>query len=309
MKRETLKKLKNAVGKRIIGKDKLIDEVIITLISGGHILLEDVPGVGKTKLARAFSESCDMSFSRIQLTPDTLPGDIVGSSIFDRNKGEFKTVLGPIAANIVLADELNRTGPKTQAALLEAMEEEQVTLDGVSYTMPKPFFVIATQNPVGSMGTYPLPEAELDRFMMKRSVGYPKDEDAVRLGRSFLEGALDEAVEPVMSAEDIMLIRDEVKRVTVSDELISYVVAVIEATRLNKDVICGCSPRASLDLLRASQARAYMEGREFVIPEDVYDMAPCVLSHRLILSSEAKMNRKSGEGIIKDILSTQPIPR
>ncbi len=306
---EKIDKLRESINRRIIGKESLIDELMVALFSGGHVLLEDVPGVGKTSIAKALSESFDLSFKRIQLTPDTLPGDITGSSIFDRNTGTFKTVLGPVNAQIVLADELNRTGPKTQAALLEAMEEKQVTIDGTTFPLPDPFFVIATQNPLGAMGTYPLPEAELDRFMMKRSVGYPEREDADILCRNYISGTLSLELEPVMNADDIIRIREEVKTVTVSDELIHYANSIIEGTRKDKEVMCGASPRASLDLLRASQAKAYMAGRSYVIPEDIYDMSLSVLPHRIVLSSEARMNRRTGESVVKQALNNTSVPK
>lgn len=305
---QKINELKKAINKCIIGKEKVTELVISALIAGGHVLLEDVPGVGKTSMAKALAKALDMSFKRIQLTPDTLPSDIMGSTVYDRNTGEFKSKIGPVNANIVLADELNRTSPKTQAALLEAMEEKQVTIDGTTYTLPDPFFVIATQNPIGAMGTYPLPDAELDRFMMKLSVGYPSSEDALIMGKSFLNKDLGENITAVMNRDDILRIRNEVEKISISDELISYAMSLIEATRNDKDVICGCSPRASLDLLKAAEATAYIRERDYVIPEDIYDMAVCVLSHRIVLSSEAKMNRQTGETVAKRILADMPIP-
>ena len=301
--------LRENISRRIVGKQELIANLVTALLAGGHVLIEDVPGVGKTTLARSLAESIEGSFSRIQFTPDTLPSDVTGMSVYNAATGEFTTVLGPVNANIVLADEINRTSPRTQSALLEAMEEQQLTVDGVSYPIPDPFMVIGTQNPSTSVGTYPLPEAQLDRFLMKLAVGYPADEDARDMARRFLDGAFEGRLAPVLTAEEVVRAQDDVRKTLVSDEIIAYVTGIVKKTRQLKEVRCGASPRAALDLLRACQARAYMEGRDFVIPEDVMAMAETVLSHRLMITAEGRMNRVTGEEIIRRILREVKVPQ
>ncbi|MBQ4307570.1 MAG: MoxR family ATPase [Lachnospiraceae bacterium] len=297
------------IARRIVGKEELIEKLVIALLAGGHVLIEDVPGVGKTTLARSLAESIEGSFARIQFTPDTLPSDVTGMSVYNAGTGEFTTVLGPVKANIVLADEINRTSPRTQSALLEAMEEQQLTIDGVSYPIPDPFMVIGTQNPSTSVGTYPLPEAQMDRFLMKLTVGYPSDEDARAMARRFLSGEFEESLKPVLSAEDIVTAEKSVREVTVSDEIVGYVSEIVKRTRKQQEVKCGASPRASLDLLRACQAKAYVSGRDYVIPEDVLAMAEAVLPHRLMITAEGRMNRVTGEEIIRRILREVKVPQ
>lgn len=300
--------LKENIARRIVGKDELIGYVVTALLAGGHVLLEDVPGVGKTTLAKALADSLQCSFARIQFTPDTLPGDVVGMSIFNAKTGEFETVMGAVAHQIVLADEINRSSPKTQSSLLEAMEERQVTIDGKTYPLPDPFMVIATENPMDSIGTYALPESQLDRFMMKLSVGYPSEKGALEMANRFLSGQLQEEIRPVLTAGDVTAMKTEAAKVLVHDELVKYISEIIAETRLTDEVRYGASPRAALVLIRASQARAYVNGRDYVIPEDVRDMAQVVLPHRLVLTSEAKMARQTGADVIRHILTRVRIP-
>lgn len=303
MQNEILTALKQNIAKHIVGKETLIEQLLICLLAGGHVLLEDVPGVGKTTLAKALADSIDCSFSRIQFTPDTLPSDVVGMNIYNIQDGTFRLVKGAIAGQIVLADEINRTSPKTQASLLEAMEERQITIDGTTIPLEEPFMVIATENPMDAVGTYALPEAQLDRFMMKLSVGYPDEGAAKDMARRFLEGSLKEKLVPVAAAPQILEMKQEVEKVLVHDDIISYVTEVIRLTRVQEEVRYGASPRASLVLLRASQARAYLEGRDFVIPEDVYAMAQVVLPHRLELTVQARMAKVTGHQVITKVLS------
>ena len=305
---EKIALLKSNIEKRIVGKGDLIDKVIIAFISEGHVLLEDVPGVGKTSLVKSLADSIALSFSRIQCTPDTMPGDITGVSVYNRKSESFEVIPGPLMHNIVLADELNRTTPKTQSALLEAMEEKKVTIDGKTLSLPEPFMVIGTQNPLESAGTYPLPEAQLDRFMMKLSVGYPDTEGSVNMADRFLEGTLHEETEPVLNGSDIIDIREQVKGVKVNDKLVSYAVMIVEATRTASEFSCGASPRALLSVLRCAQAQALYKGRDYCIPEDILTAAMLALPHRLILTSQARMDRSSQYQILKGITNHIKVP-
>lgn len=299
---EKVAKLRGSMQQRIVGKEQVIDRLIVSLLAGGHVLLEDVPGVGKTSLAKALSDSLSLSFSRIQCTPDTTPSDITGFSVYDQGTSSFKVLPGPIVNNIVLADELNRTSPKTQSALLEVMEEHRVTIDGNQIPVPEPFMVIATQNPSEMAGTYPIPESQMDRFMMKLSVGYPDTQASVDMAGRFLEGQLHGRIEPVLSAEDILDMRKEAQKVTVADSLRLYAVNIVEATRKNADIACGASPRALLAMLRCSQAIAYMDDRDYCVPEDIAKAAALSLPHRLVLTTEAKMNRVTKDHLITLII-------
>lgn len=302
MQQEKIEALKNNINKKFVGKEKITENVIIALLAGGHVLIEDVPGVGKTTLAKSLAMSIDGLFSRIQLTPDTLPTDIVGTSMYSAKNEEFLVVKGPVFCNILLADEINRTSPKTQSALLEAMEERQVTLDGTTYELPEPFMVAATENPTDQIGTYPLPEAELDRFMMKLSIGFPGREEHKRLAERFLKGELEEDCRPVISSDDVVLMKNEVKDVICNPDIVEYSLSVIEKTREVKELVYGLSPRAGLDLIRASQAYAYINGRDYVVPEDVVSMSKVCLPHRLILTTEAHISRYTGDQIITEVL-------
>ena len=287
----------------IIGKREVLELVIVALISEGHILLEDVPGVGKTTLANALAHTIHSGFSRIQFTPDTLPSDITGMTIYNMQNGQFELVKGQIMNHIILADEINRTSPKTQASLLEAMEERQVTVDGKSYQLPQPFMVIATQNPIDYLGTYNLPEAQLDRFLMKISIGYPDKQSEIKMVQAFLEDSKWKQIDYVVEEADIIAMIKEVQLVKVHPDLIDYLLRLVEETRNNSAINLGASPRATLALSRSSQALAYMNGRDFVIPDDIRKMVIPVLAHRLVLSSEAKLNKQTPEKLLKVILS------
>ena len=300
--RENIIGLKKCMEERIVGKGDVIDKVIATLIAGGHVLLEDVPGVGKTTLAKALSDAIAVSFARIQCTPDTTPSDITGFSLYDSKTNEFKVMEGPVVNSIVLADELNRTSPKTQAALLEVMEEHKVTIDGKDIPVPQPFMVIGTQNPSEQAGTYPLPESQLDRFMIKISVGYPKTSASLNMAKSFLEGTLHAKTTPVLSGKDILDMRLEVEKVSIHDDLLSYAVKIVESTRSNPEVAVGASSRALLSMLRYAQALAYVDERDYCIPEDIANAAITTLPHRIVLTTQAKMGRVEKEFVVKQIL-------
>ncbi len=295
-------KLKGNIEKRIVGKGDVIDKVITALLAGGHILLEDVPGVGKTKLAKALADSLSLSFSRIQCTPDTMPSDITGISIYNKETGTFSALPGPVLNNIVLADELNRTSPKTQSALLEVMEEHRVTIDGNALDVPEPFMVIGTQNPQEMAGTYPLPEAQLDRFIMKLSVGYPESDASREMAKRFLGGILHGETKAVLSAKDITDMKQDVSEITVHDNLVAYATDIVDATRNKPEISVGASPRALLSMIRVSQALAYLSDRTYCIPEDISKAAELTLPHRLILTGEARLSRITGDELLKDIM-------
>ena len=292
----------------IVGKREVIEYTIITLLAGGHLLLEDVPGVGKTTLAKSLAQTIDCGFTRIQFTPDTLPSDVTGLSIYNMQTGQFEYSKGAIMNNIILADEINRTSPKTQASLLEAMEERQVTVDGVTYPLPRPFMVIATQNPVDYLGTYNLPEAQLDRFMIKISIGYPSLADEQMMADRFLNKKLTRKLEPVADRETIIKMQEEAAEVKVNRDLINFITRFIHETRRDSNIALGASPRAGLALIRAAQARAYTRGRAYCIPDDIIDLIVPVIAHRIILSPEAKLAKIKTEKILKDILSKIPVP-
>lgn len=303
-----MKKIVDNMSKIIVGKEMASKLMVIALAAEGHILLEDVPGIGKTTMAYAMAKSVGLSFNRIQFTPDILPSDITGFTVYNQKINDFEFRSGNIMSNIILADEINRTSPKTQASMLEAMEEKQVTVDGKTYKLPKPFMVIATQNPVEYMGTYPLPEAQLDRFLMKISIGYPtKAEEASILFRFQKSNPLRQ-LEPVATSDELNELQTFVKDVRVDESLASYIVDLISATRRHEHVALGCSPRASISLFRAAQAAAAYDGRDYVVPEDIRDLAVPVLSHRLILKQEAKIKRITNENIIHEIVKRQIIP-
>ncbi|HBZ03489.1 MAG TPA: magnesium chelatase [Lachnospiraceae bacterium] len=301
--------LKDNIYKGFVGREEVVENVITVLLSGGHILIEDVPGVGKTTLAKLIARSVDVSLARIQFTPDTLPSDITGVSVFDDATSDFRVIKGPIHNNIVIADEINRASPKTQSALLEAMEEKQVTIDGKSFVLEEPFMVIATENPAEQIGTYPLPEAEMDRFMMKISIGYPDMDNQMILARKYLDGILDEEVTPVLSSSDIMNMREEVKSVIMTDEVIKYALSIVDRTRIMSELEYGLSPRAGLDLLIAGKAHAYIAGRDYVIPEDIIDMSKVVLPHRMVLTTQSLMNRYTADQLINEVLEKTVRPK
>lgn len=292
----------------IIGKKSTIKLALISLICNGHVLIEDVPGVGKTSLVSSLAKSVNCSFKRIQFTPDILPSDITGFSIFNQKTSEFEYRPGAIISQIVLADEINRTSPKTQASLLEAMEENQVTVDGITYQVPKPFMVLATQNPVEYLGTYPLPEAQLDRFFMKITIGYPTAGEESQILSRFKDSKPLEKLLPVAESSDILNIQEQVKRVHVDKSLNNYIVEIVSQTRKHPDVALGASPRGSLALFRSAQAWAFYNERSYVIPDDIKKMAIPVLSHRLMLKQEAKLKKVIAEDIIQRIVNNTNVP-
>lgn len=296
------------VNKVIVGKNDVATLSLVALLAEGHVLLEDVPGVGKTMLVRALAKSLDCDFKRIQFTPDLLPSDITGISIYNPKELEFEFRPGPVFGNIVLADEINRTSPKTQSSLLEGMEEMSVTVDGITMTLPEPFFVMATQNPIEYEGTYPLPEAQLDRFILKLKMGYPLIEDEVDMLDRVMESNPIDKITAVMSKEELISIREEVKRVYVARSIQRYIIDLITTTRNHPSIYLGVSPRGSIALMKASKAYAYVQGRDYVLPDDVKYLAEYVLSHRIILTAEAHYEKIASEEIINSIVKNVNIP-
>jgi len=292
----------------IVGKWSAVNLAVISLLSQGHLLIEDVPGVGKTMLARSLAKSLGCSFGRLQFTPDMLPSDITGVSVYNQATREFEFVPGPIMAQIVLIDEINRATPKTQAALLEAMEERQVTVDGVTHPLPHPFMVLATQNPIEYEGTYSLPEAQLDRFLLRIKLGYPDLKDEIEiLDRQQFSHPVDD-LEPVATVEDLLQAQEAIKSVFVSPVIKEYIVRLVQKTRSHNDIFLGASPRGSLTLFRAGQARAAIFGRDFVLPDDIKAIAPGALSHRLILSPSARLRNVAAEEVLQTALEEVPMP-
>jgi len=303
-----LKHILHNVEKVIVGKRDSIELVLMTLACRGHALIEDVPGVGKTSMVSALARSVNGSFKRIQFTPDIMPSDITGFSAFNPRTGDFEYRPGAVMSQFILADEINRTSPKTQSSLLEVMEENQVTVDGNSYPVPEPFIVLATQNPVEYLGTYPLPEAQLDRFFMKISLGYPTAEEESRMMERFREGNPMTTLAPAAEGESIIAIQKLVEHVYVSGEINNFIVNITRYTREHSDVVLGASPRASLCLFKAAQAWALYNERDFVAPDDVLKMAPHVLEHRIILKQEAKLRKTTALDIVKGALATVAAP-
>jgi MoxR-like ATPase len=303
-----LSSLRTELGRVILGKAEAIDHVLVALVAGHHLLMEDVPGVGKTTLAKALARCFSGEFRRVQFTPDLLPSDILGSSVLNQKDGTFFFREGPIFANVLLADEINRASPRTQSALLEAMSERQVSSDGVTRPLPAAFLVVATQNPVEFHGTYPLPEAQLDRFGLRIELGYPGAEQELDVLYSQTERHPVEAVEAVVSADEVVALQTEARHVRVDPSVGRYVVALAEATRRHASVRLGCSPRGSLMLFRAAQARALLDGRTFVVPEDVKVEAVPVLAHRLGLETKARYTGVSKEDVVREILDGTPVP-
>jgi MoxR-like ATPase len=301
-------KIIDNVEKVIIGKRQVIHLIILALLTEGHVLIEDVPGVGKTMLARAIAKSIGCSFRRIQFTPDMLPSDITGVSVFNQKTREFEFRPGPVMANIVLADEINRATPKTQSALLEAMEERQITVDGVTYALESPFLVFATQNPIEYEGTFPLPEAQVDRFMMRVSLGYPAEEQEIAILDAQRYDHPIRHLEQVIALDELMAAQEHVKHVYVSDLMKEYIVHLVGETRRHPDVYLGASPRGSLALYKTARALAATMGRDFVIPDDIKALAVPTLAHRLILSPSARLKNVDQETIIQEILDSVPVP-
>jgi len=292
----------------IVGKREVVVKCLVAIVARGHVLLEDVPGVGKTMLVRALARTLDLQFRRIQFTPDLLPSDILGVSIYNRQTAQFEFRPGPIVGNLVLADEVNRTSPRTQAALLEAMEEEKVTVDGTTHPLPRPFFVMATQNPVEYEGTYPLPEAQLDRFMFKLSLGYPSPDDEVdMLARWQQRDPLDK-LEPVLHADQLVRLQEEVQNVAVSEGIRRYIVQLADETRRHASIYLGVSPRGALALLRAAQGFAYLQQRDYVVPDDVKRFVYDVFAHRLILQPEARLGGLKARDVLEGIVQKVAVP-
>jgi len=296
------------IEKVIIGKREAVELMVISFICKGHILIEDVPGVGKTSLALAMAKSIDSTFKRIQFTPDILPTDITGFSVYNQKTGEFDYKKGAILNQIILADEINRTSPKTQSSLLEVMEEGQITVDGNTYKMPEPFMVIATQNPIEHLGTFPLPEAQLDRFFMKISMGYPTAEEEIQVLKCFKDHSPLATLQPVARGEEIIQAQNGIKEVYVEDSIHYFIVRLVEQTRRHPAVILGSSPRGSLNLLRAAQGWAFYNERNYVLPDDVLKMAVPVLAHRIILKQEAKLKKITGVDIINESIGKIRVP-
>lgn len=296
------------IEKVMTGKRKVAELSLVALLAEGHVLLEDVPGVGKTMMVRALAKSVGAAFRRIQFTPDLLPSDVTGVSIYNPKEMEFQFRPGPIMGNIILADEINRTSPKTQSALLEGMEESSVTIDGVTHRLEKPFFVMATQNPIEYEGTYPLPEAQLDRFLLKMKMGYPEIHEEMEVLNRAQKNPPIEELEPVVSLEELRALQYEIKNVFVEDTIKRYIVDISNRTRVHENVYLGASPRGSIGLMKAAQAYAFICGRDFVLPDDIQYLAPYVLSHRIILKSEAKFEGITAEEIISRIVARVPVP-
>jgi MoxR-like ATPase len=306
--KQLAQKIVQNVEKVMVGKPNVVQLAVIALISQGHLLIEDAPGLGKTMLARSLAKSIDCSFKRIQFTPDMLPGDIIGVTIYNQKTRDFEFHPGPIEAQVVLADEINRATPKVQSALLEAMEERQLTIDGVTHKMPSPFHVLATQNPIEYEGTFPLPEAQLDRFLMRLNIGYPTSEEEISIIEKQQVVHPIEKISPVVKAADILMLQETVKNIHVSDLVKQYIVTLVEATRHHPSIYLGSSPRGSLALFRTAQARALLHGRDYVLPDDIKALAEPALAHRSLISSAGQSQGKDSRTFIAEILASTPVP-
>jgi MoxR-like ATPase len=304
----TARALQDNIARVIVGKAQAVELLLVALLTQGHVLIEDVPGLGKTMLAKSLARSLGCSFQRLQFTPDLLPSDITGVNVFNQKTGEFEFRPGPLMAQIVLADEINRAGPRTQSALLEAMEERQVTVDGVTRPLPRPFLVLATQNPIELEGTFPLPEAQVDRFLMRISIGYPDSGEEREILRRFRDADPLADLAPVASGDDVLALDKAVRGVHVSEAVETYILALTRATRDDAALSLGASPRGSLALYRTAQALAAIRGRAFVLPDDVQALAGPVLEHRLIPSSQSRLRGKAMTDILQDVIAKVPVP-
>lgn len=298
--------IQSEIRKNLVGKENAIESILIALLTGGHILIEDLPGTGKTTLAKSFSKVLNLKFSRVQFTPDLMPSDLIGISIFDKEKQAFVFQKGPIFTHIMLADEINRTSPKTQSSLLEAMEESQVTVDGITHTLKTPFLVIATENPIELQGTFPLPEAQLDRFMMRISLGYPSFDEEVQILSQKEKG---ESIHEVVYAEQLIKAQNEAAEVMVKEAVKQYIVKLCKATREHSSVKLGASPRASVHLFQAAKAKAYLRGHDFVMPQDVKDVFKAIIEHRILLKGDAIYKGITVEKVVDEILTVTEVPR
>lgn len=296
------------VGKVVVGKDEAVTLLLVALLCEGHVLIEDVPGTGKTTLAKALSRSLDLSFGRIQFTPDLLPSDVTGISYFNQRTQQFQFRQGPVFASILLADEINRATPRTQSALLEAMEERQVTIDGETMRLPRPFLVLATENPVELEGTFPLPEAQLDRFLMRISLGYPTADEERQIARRFGESNPLDGLATVLSGSQLTDLAAACRRVFIADPVMDYLVSIVQASRQSPEIVLGASPRATLALARGSQALAAISGRDYVLPDDVKTLAGPVLTHRLIVAAGGRMHGREAGQVVSELLSGIPAP-
>jgi MoxR-like ATPase len=306
--KQLAEKIIHNVGKVMVGKQAAVKLAVIALLSQGHLLIEDAPGVGKTMLARSLAKSINCTFKRIQFTPDMLPGDIIGVTVYNQKTGDFQFRPGPIDAQVVLADEINRATPKVQSALLEAMEEKQITVDGITHKMPQPFHVLATQNPIEYEGTFPLPEGQMDRFLLRINIGYPDAEEEIAVIERQQFAHPIEQIGPVVDTADVLKIQETVKKIFVDKLIKQYIVTLVQATRKHPSIYLGSSPRGSLALFRCSQARALLEGRDYVLPDDVKALAEPALAHRSLLSSADQSQGKDSRIYIAEIVNTTPVP-
>ncbi|MEW6232789.1 MAG: MoxR family ATPase [Chloroflexota bacterium] len=306
--KETTDKVKANIEKVIVGKGQVVELALVALLCEGHLLIEDVPGIGKTTLAKAIARSLGCTFRRIQFTPDLLPSDVTGISFFNQKTQEFEFRPGPIMSQVVLADEINRATPRTQSALLEAMQERQITVDGETMLLPRPFLVLATQNPIELEGTFPLPEAQIDRFLLKIKLGYPGESEEEEIIQRFEQADPLASLEPVVASSELAWMQSQVRQVRVEDSVRQYVVQVVRATRSHEAIELGASPRGSLALYHASQALAALRGRDYVIPDDAKCLAPFALAHRLILNPQSRLRGRSREQILAEVLSSIPVP-
>jgi len=307
--RELTRRIVDNVEKVIFGKRDVIEKVLVAIMCGGHVLLEDVPGVGKTTLAKAFAKSLGCKFKRIQFTPDLLPSDVTGVYIFDQSTGRFSFRDGPIFANIVLADEINRASPRTQSSLLECMQERQVTVDGTTHSLPAPFFVIATENPIEYEGIYPLPESQLDRFILRLRLGYPERDAERDVIRGQARENPVESLPVVASAQDIIDLGNAVRRQHVDEALYDYILDLVAATRASEQLYLGASPRAAIALFRAGQALSLIKGRDYMIPDDVKELAEAVLAHRVVVRPETRLSGVGADEVVRELIAQTPIPR